>query len=352
MTPRIGITIGKFMPLHLGHEFMIYFGARMTDKFHVIVSGKETDEIPLTTRYNWVKESVRLFKNQHQHWREFDITVHYHIDNSPEPKEIDQHGTVLDEEFQEYWRQEFLRIAPDATHFVSSDRYGKTMADLLEIKWLPVDPHRELIDISATKIRQDPVRHFNLISQAAKHYYIKTVAVIGPESVGKSTLTKRLAESFGTTSVPEYGRILSEAKNNQLTREDFYDIMNGQLLMITNAIDNAQHPVIITDTEGYTTMLFSEIYLNDPNLTVDLNFIAGFQNFSLYILLAPTVDWIDDGTRVLGNQSDRQAFYERLRGFLDKNNKPYIVVDSRDFDARFKQAESAITELITTGSVK
>lgn len=327
---KVGITIGKFMPLHKGHELMLDFGAAMMDKLYVVVSGTEQDEIPLIKRYNWVKEYTAKYHN---------VAVIYHTDNSPTPSNIDENGTVLDKDFQKYWKQEFSRIAPDATHFVSSDAYGKTMANLLNIEWLPVDPKREMVNISATAIRNDPVTFFDYISDVAKPHYTKKIAIVGPESSGKSTMTKQLAEHFNGAIVTEYGRTLSEVK--ELNKEDFLTIMRGQQVLVDIATKKAT--VVFVDTEAYTTYLFSKIYLDEYAENIN----GKYQEIDHYIVLSPDVEWIDDGTRVLPNQKDREQFFNDILNLLKADKKSYTVINGKDYSSRYKQAME-ITYAIST----
>lgn len=330
----IGITIGKFFPLHQGHELMIEFGANMLDQLYVLVSGKATDVIPIWTRYTWVMQFV--LKNKLQ-----NVMVLCHIDDSPTPINIDENGTVLDPEFQEYWKNEFFHAAPNATHFVSSDYYGQTMADLLGITWMPVDPQREMIEISATKIRNDPVAHFKYISDVAKPYFVKKIAIIGPESSGKSTMIKKLAKHFDGNIVHEYGRTLSEAKKNDLTKDDFLQIMNGQQALIDIAVNKSKSPYVFIDTEAYVTYLFSKIYLG--KYAEEILEYGKSQQIDHYLVLAPTVKWIDDGTRILEDHEKRTQFYNNLITILKAHNKTYSVVDSDNFITREKHAIEAVT---------
>lgn len=336
MTIKFGLTILKAMPLHAGHGLMIEFGASMMDLFYVIVSGKETDAIPLTVRYDWVWDYVN--KNNLK-----NVEVIYHIDDSPTPINIDEHGTVLDTEFQNYWKSEFKKIMPHATHFVSSDYYGQTMANLLGIYWLPVDPHREMVNISATEIRNNIDKNFKYISDVAKPYFVKKIAIVGPESSGKSTLVKQLAFHFGGSIVNEYGRTLSEAKKNDLTEKDFILIAKGQSYLINIAIKNANSPYLFVDTEAYTTYLFSEIYLG-KYLKEILTF-GETQKIDHYMVLAPTVKWVDDGTRVLPDQSNREDFFNKLILLLDEHNKSYTIIDSEDFSDRYLKAKESVLKL-------
>lgn len=329
---KCGITIGKFMPLHRGHELMIEFGIAMCrDQFDIFVSGNEDDVIPLSVRWEWVQSKYGCLPN---------VYVHEHIDKSPTAINIDENGTVLDPEFQEYWKNEFKRLVPDATHFVSSDMYGKTMAELLDIEWLPVDPKREMVNISATQIRNDPVTFFNYISDVAKPYFVKKIAIVGPESAGKSTMVEELADHFGSETVNEYGRTLSEVKENDLTKEDFFTIMRGQQALIDIAVSKAMSPFVFIDTEAYTTYLFSKIYLDE--YADEILEYGHCQEIDHYIVLSPDVEWVDDGTRVLGDQDKREQFYEEIVDILDKQSKSYETVEETDFSERFWSGVGAV----------
>lgn len=330
-----GITIGKFMPLHVGHELMIEFGIAMCRDFHIVVSGNETDSIPLSVRWAWVNEKYGHLPN---------VSVIYHIDESPTPINVDEHGTVLDPEFQEYWKYVFWRLPiTNETCFVSSDFYGQTMADLLGIEWLPVDPYREMFEISATMVRNDPVKYFQYISDVAKPFFIKKIAIIGPESSGKSTIVKKLAKEFNGNIVHEYGRTLSEAKKNDLTVGDFIQIMNGQQTLIDIAVDKAKSPYVFIDTEAYVTYLFSKIYLDE--YVNDILEYGKTQHIDHYIVLAPTVKWVNDGSRVLADQVKREEFFNNLIAILIEHGKSFTIINSDDFESREKQAIECVMKL-------
>ena len=44
---KIGFTIGKFAPLHKGHQYLIEKGIKEMDKFYVIVYETNVIDIPL-----------------------------------------------------------------------------------------------------------------------------------------------------------------------------------------------------------------------------------------------------------------------------------------------------------------
>ena len=52
-----GLVLGKFAPLHRGHQLLIETGLAETDKLYVLVyNAPETTDIPLTVRAEWVRK--------------------------------------------------------------------------------------------------------------------------------------------------------------------------------------------------------------------------------------------------------------------------------------------------------
>lgn len=331
MKYTVGVTVGKFMPLHKGHELMIKMGSKILDDLVVLVSGTETDEIPLDVRVNWIVDFVKKSGLE-------NVCVLRHTDKSPTPIEIDSNGTVLDEEFQQYWADEFFKHEPNLTHIVSSDWYGKTLADRMGLEWLPVDPTREMFPISATMIRENIDGMYNYISDSAKPYFQKKVVFVGPESTGKSTMSKNVASWFEGRYVPEYGRIVTEVKPDA-GESEFENIFKGQKALVESA--GVDKRLIVADTEAYTTFLFGQIYLDR-----DLECRKYHVPYDLYVLLAPTVEWVQDGNRVLEKQSIRWKFFEDMKQYLEDTGQRFVVVDDASWKDREAKVEQYVSEIL------
>lgn len=313
--PKIAVTIGKFKPLHQGHELMVSMAAAEMDEVIVIVSdtvasdqltSKLTESyMPLNYRYKAVCRAFGKYPN---------VKVVKHVDLYGEPKQYDNHGTAVDDEFWDYWTNVFKILAPDAIYFVSSDRYGQEAANRLHIGWFPVDPDRELINISATRIRANPIDNWHYINEEFRSDFGKRILVIGPESTGKTTLTKDLGIALGSPVVPEYGRFLSEAKNNDLNIQDFHRIVVRHASMEETAMRVSKTGLTISDTDRFTTYLFSKIYLgvHMANPRPRSGRSVNPDRYDLVVLLPPVIPWIDDGTRVISDYSERVEFYDQL----------------------------------------
>ncbi|BDD08957.1 hypothetical protein FUAX_13890 [Fulvitalea axinellae] len=57
---------------------------------------------------------------------------------------------------------------------------------------------------------------------------VKRILISGPESTGKSTLCKALAQKYGTLWVPEYARAYCEALDRPYEESDLLPIAKGQ----------------------------------------------------------------------------------------------------------------------------
>ena len=52
---KVGFTIGKFAPLHKGHQFLIETALKEMDKFIVVIYETNLIDIGLEKRAEWIK---------------------------------------------------------------------------------------------------------------------------------------------------------------------------------------------------------------------------------------------------------------------------------------------------------
>jgi HTH-type transcriptional repressor of NAD biosynthesis genes len=183
-----------------------------------------------------------------------------------------------------------------------------------------LDEERVFAPISATMIRTDGVyRHWDMIPSVARSYFVKKVVVIGTESCGKSTLVRNLASVFNTNYVAEYGRTRCEeigGYDGVLLDEDYPMIAYEQQRQVEKA-SAFSNRVLFVDTEATVTQFYSELY--NGKLQEVLDSIAKAQEYDLYLLLDPDVEWVDDGWRMHGEETVRRQNHERLQELLEEN---------------------------------
>lgn len=151
-----GFTIGKFAPLHKGHEYLIRTAINEMDDFYVIVYDDQFSEIDIETKINWIKKKFPTVK----------ILKAY---NSPKQYGLDEISVNI--------QMEYLKeIIGDIkfTHFYSSEEYGKYVAKYLNIENVLVDKERSKYNISATKIRKNLDMHKEFLDNEVYKEYKNT----------------------------------------------------------------------------------------------------------------------------------------------------------------------------------
>ncbi|THB63654.1 MAG: transcriptional regulator [Desulfovibrio sp.] len=319
-----GLILGKFMPPHLGHCHLVDFARSYATDITVLMDSPPEPPIAEEMRVKWLKE---LFP---------DVTVAT-VPGHP-PQDPSEHP-----DFWDIWRGNILAAMPDGPELVfASEDYGPKVASLFDARFVPVDLVRELVPISATKIRNAPNRYFDYLPGCVRPHFARRVCIVGPESTGKSTLAQRLAEHYGTVHVTEYARPLLELKNNQCDPEDIPLIARGQAAS-EEAMARQANRVLICDTDMLTTTLWSNVLFGDCPQWIQEQ--ARSRHYHLYLVARPDCPYIDDPQRYLPHQ--REVFLQKLLTLLEQDNRPYVFIGG-DWEERFQQAVSAIDELLTS----
>ncbi len=323
-----GLVLGKFMPPHNGHLYLIKTAASQCEKLFVIIGSLKNEPINGTLRYNWLKFIFEDDKN-------IEI-IHCTDENPQKPQECES----LDVFYNEYWVPSVYNRVEKLDVVFTSEAYGDEFAQYLGIEHVLVDIDRKEYTISGTQIRNNPIENWNYIPDEVKGYFMKRIVVVGPESTGKSTLVYNLAYEYGTSYVPEYGREYVEKikSSSELVSDDFYEIAKKhEDIMLEKHLRHAR-PWVFIDTDALTTKIFGEMYINDYN-DDRLDEIIKYQWFDLTLLMDFDVPWVDDGTRDFPN--NRKDHFEKIKSELDKLGRKYVVINGTH-EERFEKAKLEI----------
>ena len=122
------------------------------------------------------------------------------------------------------------------------------------------------------------------------------VVLFGPESTGKSTLAKELADHYNSIYIEEYAREYLQKKydlNQEIcSYDDFIPIAKGQI-RLENEASKKCNSILFCDTDLLTTKIYSEIYFDkcDPLINkYDFN-RSSYPFFSLMSLPARTLSF-------------------------------------------------------------
>ncbi len=169
---------------------------------------------------------------------------------------------------------------------------------------------------------------------------IVKICLFGPESTGKSTLTKKLAESFGAPHVQEYAQAHIAARNGAIALTDIPLIAKGQAAAEQEA-ESATNGLLICDTDLLTTTIWSDRLFGEcPQWVRDA---AELQHYDLYLLMDVDAPWVADVHRYL--PEDRMNFLNSCRAALETRDRSYVML-SGSWDAKFNAARAAVERLL------
>jgi len=170
---------------------------------------------------------------------------------------------------------------------------------------------------------------------------ITKVVFYGPESTGKTTLAKHLANIYNTEWVPEFARdYLQEKYNNtKLPCEvkDLLPIAKGQLESERIQLEKANN-YLFCDTNILETFVYANIYFPNQKFP-ELEEMALAQDYDFYFVTDIDVPWIKDDLRDRPQQ--RQEILTTFIHFLIKYDKKFVILKG-ELDERIKTVKSII----------
>jgi len=336
---RLGLVVGKFAPLHLGHELLIRRALSLADEVLIISYARpERPGCGPSRRRRWLRSRFPMAKVL-----VLDEQVPRKIPGAPRWPNDDEDPS-LHRRFVGWLCHEVLGRHPDAVF--SSEDYGPHLARELEryfrergvptgrVAHVAVDPARAGVPTSGSAVRADVHAHRHLLAPEVYASFVWRVAVVGGESSGKSTLCEALAAHFATRFVAEYGRTRWVEQRGRLEYEDLLDIARRQIELERAEATRADR-YLFCDTTPLTTRFYSEDLFGrvDPELRQ-----LSTRAYDLWVLCAPDFPFRQDGTRRDAAFRDRQhQFYlEALE------HEPLLLVRG-SVDERVAQVQATLT---------
>lgn len=166
------------------------------------------------------------------------------------------------------------------------------------------------------------------------------IVLTGPESSGKTTLAKQLAQSLAAPWVPEYARAYLDQLDRPYGMEDILQIGKTQLAQ-QNVRSESLPPYLICDTSFLVLHIWVQVKYKQTNDWLEAQFIQ--DPVDLYLLCEPDIPWTYDPLREHPN--DRYALFDLYRSTLNKYQKPYLIIQGQDPAQRLEAAELAVKKL-------
>lgn len=322
-----GLVIGKFLPLHNGHEALIKFAKSNCDELIVLLGVTQGESIPGHLRYKWLWETFRSDPG---------IRIEYTDDPLPD-------APVSSRDVSKTWADYLSKRFPETRIIFSSEQYGEYLAEYMGIEHRFFDIERIKIPVSGTIIRENPYAHWHYLSSSAKAHFVKKICVFGPESTGKTVLTERLAAHYKTEFVPEVARHIIDDEGGRVTYEIIEKIGPAHADAIIQKQRSAER-FLFVDTDVEITRLFSEYYFGKvPQFP---SWVDAANSFDLYLFLETDTPYIEDPQR--DSEHMREVFRNKLLEILQVKNADYEIITG-SWDERFEKAINAIEKRWPSG---
>ena len=324
---KVGITFGGYCPMHTGHLDLIMRAKKENDICYVVVCGYDNepraDEIGLTLkrRYSLVKQ---MFKDDEQIRVLMVNDTELGIDESMSESNwdiwlryLEDQVEVLEEKIADKmigWTEYTWYVGePSYVDSLKKRIYDRQKDNAFGIIDNVVYVERSVNPISATLIRENPVKYWNKIAWPFRQYFSTNILITGTASEGKSTLTRDIATYFGLPYSEEYGRTYMEyygKDDTDLTVTDFQQFLIEQRRDTQKKIESRGNcGVVISDTDNLVTLMYAKAYVDDPAIdmteedyktleTLAWNIKRGIQWDKIF-LLPPKNAFVDDGCRYM-----------------------------------------------------
>lgn len=168
---------------------------------------------------------------------------------------------------------------------------------------------------------------------------LKKIVVTGPESTGKSTLSKALAAHFGTVWVEEYARIYLEGLGRPYNQQDLLEIAKGQIAAEETLSSLARNSLLICDTDLYVIKVWSEHRFNNCHDYI-LQEIAT-RKYDHYLLCAIDLPWEYDPQREYPDFEERKYFFDIYQDIVQQSGVPWTLI-SGNMEERLGKSIHAI----------
>lgn len=350
MSKIIGVTCGKYAPLHTGHIYMITKAATMCDELHVILSYDEkffdNDPKAMQLKSHLTKEKRLLWLKT-----VFKDMPHIHIhcidesDIPPAPEGVVAWCALVNRVLMED-----SKVMQIDRWFSSEPEYSSWIVPQFRCQHVLVDQTREHFDVSGTKIRQNPFKQWQYMPSIVRSEFVKRVLLIGQESTGKTTLTRSLAKMYNTSWTEEYGRVFCE--QDMCMDESLLD-PRDYIVMATRRYDQELHDlrtankVLFVDTNALITQYYHALYYKGTyNKTCDALVHAEMKNYDLILNLQPDVRWVADGLRSNNDRNKSSMVYDTVLDHYGIKTMPQYHAISGDYEHRFAFVLAHVNEMM------
>lgn len=207
MMQDVGIIIGHFEPLHLGHVRTILHASGQVKDLYIFITAHPAPNpnfsIDLKDKARWMTMAFADLPFVHIEILPDLVTPSY--EDNYQDLSVDQVNAVLADLQQRYPK---LSASSDKAEVVTPVVFMDETHPFVDYDLhLPVVTTPRQHGFDSRKIHNNPALYWSAIHPQARGDYTKTVALVGGESSGKTTLLHKLANYYGASYGLEMGRL-------------------------------------------------------------------------------------------------------------------------------------------------
>ncbi len=174
--------------------------------------------------------------------------------------------------------------------------------------------------------------------------HIPKIAVVGPESTGKSTMSAYLAAYYHTVWVPEFARDYCAKLTEPCTWQDEINMFYGQLALEAEILPQAKG-LLISDTTFITVKIWSDYtFGRSPQEVLDE---LPKHPYDLYLLLDIDLPWEEDPLRDFPHM--REHFMQVWIKELQALDARYVLISGTG-EERYANAMKAVDEFLISNT--
>jgi NadR type nicotinamide-nucleotide adenylyltransferase len=174
---------------------------------------------------------------------------------------------------------------------------------------------------------------------------LKKVVIIGPESTGKTTLCRQLAQHYATRWCPEYAREYLLANGTQYTYEDLLVIAKGQVVLENEYTGQmgTTGSLLFIDTNLYVMKVWCEFVFGKCHRYILEGIVE--RKYDLYLLCNTDLPWVKDELREYPDLESRRQLYRIYEDCMINQLVPWTVISGND-EERLQTAIHAVDQLL------
>lgn len=175
---------------------------------------------------------------------------------------------------------------------------------------------------------------------------LKKIVILGPESTGKSTLCRQLAEHYQTQWCPEFAREFLLKHGMNYTYDDLLTIAKGQVALEEEYLSKTEelsHSLLFIDTDMYVMKVWCEFVFGNCHRFILDQIVT--RKYDLYLLCNIDLPWTKDELREYPDLERREQLYRIYKDIMVNQSTPWVDI-SGDYEERLKKGINAVDHLI------